>query len=119
MEKLINKLEDNPNFQQGVADAKTGFYDRYKGVGTPIHWVKQLVSKKDWNTQYSKGTYTFLEETKEGIWIGFTTPHLSQRVEKITSNYEFRKIDDHRKATNTYPRPFEDIEEINNSSNEK
>ena len=84
---------------------------------TNYKWVENIISKTGWKNHYSQiGSYTFLEEVDGGIKIGYLVAHdpkegiMSDKLEIINEEY-LRRIDLHRRATNTHPFPLETPEE--------
>ena len=76
---------------------------------TDYNWYKQKVSAKMWDEYYSKtDDYTFLGTDEKLKIIGFLAVIPPKDCE-LCSDDDLRRIDDHRKATHHYPRPFKDI----------
>lgn len=81
------------------------------------NWVEEIISKTKWKNHHSHiSSYTFLEEVDGGIKIGYLVAHdpkegiMSDKLEIINEEY-LRRIDLHRRATNTHPFPLETPEE--------
>lgn len=81
------------------------------------NWVEEIISKNKWKNHHSHiSSYTFLEEVDGGIKIGYLVAHdpkegiMSDKLEIINEEY-LRRIDLHRRATNTHPFPLETPEE--------
>lgn len=73
-----------------------------------INWTSKQVSITDWRNYYSEiSSYTFLENTQDGILVGFiTVGETPAGCEKITDENYLRSIDVHRRQINTRPFPF-------------
>ena len=73
-------------------------------------WYKVKVLTKKWNDYYSKiGSYTFLGEEDKDTWIGFLAVVPPENCLEITNIEELRKIQLHKEASNSYPRPFDEL----------
>ena len=74
-------------------------------------WVKKLISNREWSQHHSKNTsYCFLNQTGEGVWIGFlVVDNIPEGCEDLSNNFaELEKINTYRKLNNVAPRPFDD-----------
>jgi hypothetical protein len=80
-------------------------------------WVEDIITKTQWKNHHSHiSSYTFLEEVDGGIKIGYPVAHdpekgIISNTPEITDEEYLRRIDLHRRATNTRPFPLETPEE--------
>lgn len=83
-------------------------------------WYKIKVTNYMWKSYYEKQHYFKLEEDMSHVWIAYIN-HEFQKPRsdalEITNVEELRKIDLHRRATNTRPFVFEDKEPPKESRN--
>jgi len=85
------------------------------GKVSPL-WVKKLIKTKEWESGiYRNSSYSFLNNEKgKGVWVGFMVADegvLPMGCEKV-SDEELRLIDLDRRATKTYPLPFNAKENV-------
>jgi len=73
-----------------------------------INWTSKQVSNADWRNYYSEiSGYTFLENTQDGVLVGFiTVGEIPAGCERITDINLLRTIDAHRTQINLKPTPF-------------
>jgi len=115
MKNIQELLKDNKFFQQGIENFKRG---KIKPLEVSGHWVKQVISIRDWNSHYSKlNSYCLLESGKKEIVAGFLAVNPDPELELLTGE-EMRKVDIYRRAHNIYPFVLEETkpethEEIN------
>lgn len=109
MEQIIKDFKNNKYFQQGISDFKE---KKIKQTKVRMFWVKKIISLTDWNKDYKHiSSYTFLNKTNDKkIVIGFLVGNQIPGGCEECSEDELFQINEHRKMTNTYPRPIE-IEE--------
>ena len=105
-------IENSEAFKKGVEDFKEGKVERQKGK--KIVWVKKLVGQKEWDKFYSQNN-SYCNLGVEGVGKGKKVKIVFATTEPIPADCEIpdldelRQVDNYRKASNIYPRPFEDV----------
>lgn len=109
MEKITfsEKLKNSPEFQRGKMEFLESKVQAPKTI--KCFWYRAKITRKEWIGYFSKiNSFTYLDEEKNNVGMGFLAVIPPPNCLKITNLLELRKLDLHRRAINLRPFLFEE-----------